>query len=152
MIAFLELIVIFVPKPLLYDNIHIHKAYYKGPDMQHHTTTLIFQGFPFTSLCQKSIQLAFMLFCLMLLASCGNGEGGTKGEGAAKETATAGNTKTTGQETVEHLLKVYAGQERSEQVATANKIFALLNHEELTDSLIKASNSTPKDSLNMHVL
>lgn len=77
--------------------------------------------------------------------------GGTKGEGAAKETATAGNTKTTGQETIENLLKVYAGQDRSEQVATANKIFALLNHEELTDSLIKASNCTPKDSLNMLV-
>ena len=116
-----------------------------------HATLLAFRGFPFSSLRQKSIQLAFTLLGLMLLASCGNGEGGTKGEGAAKKTATAGNTKTTGQETVEHLLKVYDGQDRTEQVATANKIFALLHREELTDSLIKASNSTPKDSLNMLV-
>lgn len=49
------------------------------------------------------------------------------------------------------MLKVYDGQDRTEQVATANKIFALLHREELTDSLIKASNSTPKDSLNMLV-
>ena len=119
--------------------------------MQHHTATSILQVFPFTSLRQKSMQLAFMLFCLMLLASCGNGRGGAKGEGAAKETATASNTKTTGEKTVEQLLQVYDGQDRSEQVATANKIFALLHREELTDSLIKATNSTPKDSLNMLV-
>ncbi len=92
------------------------------------------------------------LLCILFLASCGNSGSSTNGENAAKDTAAIGKADTTGEEdNIEHLLKVYDGQGRREQRATADKIFDLLFREEMTDSRLAMTSSTPPDSIDMLV-
>ena len=118
--------------------------------MERHHTFLRWQAIPFASFRRKGMILVFSLFCILLLAACGNSS--TNREDAARDTATAGKTNTKGQEnTVEHWLKVYDGQNGGERVATANHIFDLLYHEEMTDSCLAVTSRTPSDSIDMLV-
>ena len=107
---------------------------------------------PFTLFRLKGTQLVCSLLCIIFLASCGNGKSGKNTEDAARDTATAGKANTTGEEdTIEDLLEMYDGQERKEKLATADKIFDLLNREETTDDRITVTGRTPADSVDMLV-
>ena len=50
------------------------------------------------------------------------------------------------------LLATYEEQDGAEKTAIANRIFGLLYAEELTDSLVKVANDTPKDKVDAMVL
>ena len=107
---------------------------------------------PLTLFRLKGTQLVCSLLCIIFLASCGNGKSGKNTEDAARDTATAGKANTTGEEdTIEDLLEMYDGQERKEKLATADKIFDLLNREETTDDRITVTGRTPADSVDMLV-
>lgn len=49
------------------------------------------------------------------------------------------------------LLKDYDSQKGKARIATADRIFELLDREEITDDRLRASSRTPSDSLNMLV-
>ena len=101
------------------------------------------------SACAKGMYVAFTLLCVVLFASCSNDKGSANGDAAA---ADAGKANAAGQEnTIEGLLRVYDRQARKEHPATADKIFGLLFQEEMTDTRITVTNSTPPDSIDMLV-
>ena len=94
----------------------------------------------------KGFFSAFFMLSILLLPSCSNDTSRTNGKNATV------NANTTEQDvTIEELLKIYDGQDRREQSATADMIFDLLFREEMTDTRITVSNSTPSDSINMLV-
>ncbi|MDD5871746.1 MAG: response regulator [Bacteroidales bacterium] len=93
---------------------------------------------------------AFFLLCILLLASCGNNPKGTTAEDVAKVGTDKANVAGP-DDTIEKLLKVYDGQGRTDQPATADKIFDLLFREEMTDERITVGSSTPSDSIDMLV-
>ena len=94
----------------------------------------------------KGLFSAFFMLSILLLPSCSNDTSSTNSKNADV------NANTTEQDvTIEELLKIYDEQDRREQSATANMIFDLLYREEMTDTRITVSNSTPTDSINMLV-
>ena len=94
----------------------------------------------------KGFFSAFFMLSILLLPSCSNDTSRTNGKNATV------NANTTEQDvTIEELLKIYDEQDRREQYATADMIFDLLFREEMTDTRITVSNSTPSDSINMLV-
>ena len=94
----------------------------------------------------KGFFSAFFMLSILLLPSCSNDTSRTNGKNATV------NANTTEQDvTIEELLKIYDGQDRREQSATADMIFDRLFREEMTDTRITVSNSTPSDSINMLV-
>ena len=94
----------------------------------------------------KGLFSAFFMLSILLLPSCSNDTSRTNSKNAAV------NANTTEQDvTIEELLKIYDEQDRREQYATADMIFDLLYREEMTDTRITVSNSTPSDSINMLV-
>ena len=99
----------------------------------------------------KGLYSASFLLCFLLLVSCSNGKTSTNKEYAAKDTTTVGKNITGAEDSIEQLLKVYNELDGKEQSSTANKIFALLYREELTDDCITITNSTPSDSIDMLV-
>ncbi len=99
---------------------------------------------------RKVMHSAFFLLCILLLASCGNNPNGTTAEDVAKVGTDKANVAGS-DDTIEKLLKVYDGQGRTDQPATADKIFDLLFREEMTDERITVGSSTPSDSIDMLV-
>ncbi len=94
----------------------------------------------------KGLFSAFFMLSILLLPSCSNDTSRTNSKNAAV------NANTTEQDvTIEKLLKIYDEQDRRGQYATADMIFDLLYREEMTDTRITVSNSTPSDSINMLV-
>ena len=81
----------------------------------------------------KGLYSVSFLLCFLLLVSCSNGKTSTNKEYAAKDTTTVGKNITGAEDSIEQLLKVYNELDGKEQSSTANKIFALLYREELTD-------------------
>ncbi len=100
-----------------------------------------------------AILLALTASVLLLVSSCSPHKAGAGSNGADRKGSGTHSDVMVSKEAQPfmQLMGQYQVANGEARVATADSIFALLLREEMTDSLITASGSTPADSLNMLV-
>ena len=86
----------------------------------------------------------------IILGSCGGNRQRQPQSGKAQKSKMVTDTATHGK-TMDMLLEDYDHDRREQRIVTANKIFGILDRDELTDSLLQVSQQTHPDTIDLLV-